>query len=254
MPTKKDNDSFLQPILSVLGLIVSGFSAISPMFAQAQLSKFFIDDRLSLPASMVSIVFGILLSWWVINIKGIFRIPIGIKKERGAGYLQPWKEINNNNVFPVVLIISTILFFAFFAIGHNANFLCAVIQVVVYIIFFTIIIGTFSLLIAQTKNQFQWEQEVANTGSLVYATLERNGAVNSGIRIIQNNQIVDVQELITLGLNPGKYLLIRKLVVETVSQESKCMEVLVSPDYQELISARTIPDDCERGSSNPDRG
>ena len=111
MAARKDDSSFLQPILSVLGLIISSFSAIAPLFAQAQLSKFFIDDRLSLPASIVSVVFGILLSWYLISINGYVSISIGIKKERGAGYPQPWKEINNKNVIPIVLIVSTFLFF-----------------------------------------------------------------------------------------------------------------------------------------------
>lgn len=240
MATGKDDSNFLQPILSVLGLIISSFSAIAPLFAHAQLSKFFIDDKLSLPASIVSVVFGILLSWYLISINGYISISIGIKKERGAGYPQPWKEINNRNVIPIVLIVSTFLFFAFFAISQRTDFIWSVAQVVVYVIFFTLIIGTFSLLIAQTKSRFQWEQQIANTGSLVYETLERNGAVNSGIRIIQNTQVIDTQELIDLKIDPHENLLIRRLTVETVSQKSERMIVFISSDYQQLIATKLI--------------
>lgn len=240
MAARKDDSSFLQPILSVLGLIISSFSAIAPLFAQAQLSKFFIDDRLSLPASIVSVVFGILLSWYLISINGYVSISIGIKKERGAGYPQPWKEINNKNVIPIVLIVSTFLFFTFFAIGQRTDFIWAVVQVVIYVIFFTLIIGTFSLLIAQTKNRFQWEQQIANTGSLVYETLERNGAVNSGIRIIQNTQVIDTQELIDLNIDPRENFLTRRLTVETISQKSEQMVVFMSPDYQQLIATKPM--------------
>ena len=240
MTARKDDSSFLQPILSVLGLIISSFSAIAPLFAQAQLSKFFIDDRLSLPASIVSVVFGILLSWYLISINGYISISIGIKKERGAGYPQPWKEINNKNVIPIVLIVSTFLFFTFFAISQRTDFIWAAAQVVIYVIFFTLIIGTFSLLIAQTKNRFQWEQQIANTGSLVYETLERNGAVNSGIRIIQNTQAIDTQELIDLNIDPRENFLTRRLTVETISQKSEQMVVFMSPDYQQLIATKPM--------------
>lgn len=246
MTERKDDSNFLQPILSVLGLIISGFSAIAPLFAHAQLSKFFINDRLSLPASIVSVVFGILLSWYLISINGYFSISIGIKKERGAGYPQPWKEINNKNVTPIVLIVSTFLFFTFFAISQRTDFIWAVAQVVIYVIFFTLIIGTFSLLIAQTKNRFQWEQRIANTGSLVYETLERNGAVNSGIRIIQNTQVIDTQELIDLNIDPRENFLARRLTVETISQKSEQMVVFMSPDYQQLIA--TKPMDNHKGN------
>ena len=237
MAARKDDSNFLQPILSVLGLIISSFSAIAPLFAHAQLSKFFIDDKLSLPASIVSVVFGILLSWYLISINGYISISIGIKKERGAGYPQPWKEINDKNVTPIVLIVSTFLFFTFFAISQRTDFIWAVAQVVIYVIF---IIGTFSLLIAQTKNRFQWEQRIANTGSLVYETLERNGAVNSGIRIIQNTQVIDTQELIDLNIDPRENFLTRRLTVETISQKSEQMVVFMSPDYQQLIATKPM--------------
>lgn len=240
MTVRKDDSNFLQPILSVLGLIISSFSAIAPLFAHAQLSKFFIDDKLSLPASIVSVVFGILLSWYLISINGYISISIGIKKERGAGYLQPWKEINDKNVTPIVLIVSTFLFFTFFVISQRTDFIWAVAQVVIYVIFFTLIIGTFSLLIAQTKNRFRWEQQIANTGSLVYETLERNGAVNSGIRIIQNTQVIDAQELIDLNIDPRENFLTRRLTVETISQKSEQMVVFMSPDYQQLIATKPM--------------
>ena len=240
MTVRKDDSNFLQPILSVLGLIISSFSAIAPLFAHAQLSKFFIDDKLSLPASIVSVVFGILLSWYLISINGYISISIGIKKERGAGCPQPWKEINDKNVTPIVLIVSTFLFFTFFVISQRTDFIWAVAQVVIYVIFFTLIIGTFSLLIAQTKNRFRWEQQIANTGSLVYETLERNGAVNSGIRIIQNTQVIDAQELIDLNIDPRENFLTRRLTVETISQKSEQMVVFMSPDYQQLIATKPM--------------
>ncbi len=245
MTNRKDDGSFLQPILSVLGLIVSSFSAVTPLFAQAQVSNFFVDAKLSLPASVMSVIFGVLLSWHLINLNGFINIPIGKKKDRGAGYPQPWKEINDRNIIPIVLVVSSLLFFAFFVVGQETMFIWAVAQVVLYILFFTLIIGMFSLLIAQTRNRFQWQQQVANTGSLVYETLERNGTLNSGIRILQNTQPTDTKELINLGINPSEQFLMRRLVVETISQKSEKMIVFMSSDYQRLIMSVPVSESKE---------
>jgi hypothetical protein len=249
MARSQNDNNFLQPIFSLLGLVVSGFSAIAPLFAQSQLARFFVNEQLSLPASLVSIILGILFSWYLINIHGFINIPIGIKKNRGNGYNQPWKEVNERNAVPIIIVVAITLLVTFFVLQQQTGDVWAVAQMAVYVIFFTLVIGTFSMLVAQTKNRFEWEQQIANTGSIVYETLERNGAVKSGIRIVQNTQVTNPDELIEYGIDPSEQLLARRLVIETVKQDRQRMIVYISSDYQRLIT--TVPvDEKESNDAN----
>ncbi len=239
--TSQNSSSFLQPILSVLGLIVSALTAVAPLFAQSQLDSFFLDKTLSLTASVVSIILGVLLSWYLISLNGYINIPIGVRKDRGNGYRQSWRQIDDNNAVPTVIILSIILFVGFFVIGQQEGYYWAIGQVAVYILFFTLIIGTFSYLIAQTKNRYEWKQQVASTGTHVYETLERNGIVKSGIKIIQNTQVTNLEELDSLGISRNEQILMKRLVVETVKQDPHQLIVFMSSDYERLITAVPVP-------------
>ncbi len=245
MAQNQNNGNFLQPIFSTFGLIISLLSAVSPIFAQAQLGKYFLNSDLSLPASIVSVLLGIVLSWHLIARKGYIRIAIGIQKNRGNGYNEAWKYITGDNVITLIVTAMIILFGLFFGLNQLDGYIYAVIQATVYVLFFTFLIAIFSQLLARTKGDYEWEQQIANTGSIVYETLERNGTVTAGIQIRHNTQTQDASELEKAGIDPREHFMVRRLIVETVPQTSQVLRVYMSSDYKRMLAAIPISETAQ---------
>lgn len=242
MASSNSNETnFLQPIFAAFGLIASILSAVAPLFAQSRLDRFFINQALSLPSSIISVILGILLSWQFISANGFINIPVGIKKMRGNGYNEPWKTITDRNMVGLLIPICIAIFIGFFWLETQQGELLGILQAALYILFFTLLIGAFSLLFITTKRSHEWEQQIANTGSIVFETLERNGAVESGIKILHNTNI-DAQQLQKIGIY-NEYGMIKSLIVQTVEQQTKTLQVYLSSDYKRLLSA--LPIDTE---------
>lgn len=228
------DSNFLQPIFSAFGLIASIVSAVAPFFAQSQLQNFFVTPELSLASSIISVILGILLSWYFVSMNAYIDIPVGIKKDRGKGFNEPWKRITERGLVLLVLLVCLVCFATFFLLRMTDSYIYGVAQALVYIVFFVGLIGAFALLFISSKRTHDWQQQAANTGSIVFETLERNGTVKSGIEILHNTT-VSQQELMNVGLG-GEFGAVR-LIVKTVPQDSATFEVYLSPDYSRLLAA-----------------
>jgi hypothetical protein len=237
MARSSEETNFLQPIFSAFGLIASILSAVAPLFAQSRLSRFFVVEELSLPASVISVILGILLSWFFISINGFIHIPIGIKKDRGHGYEEAWKNINDRNFVPIVLVLCLAIFAGFFYFSQEQGFSYGVAQATLYVVFFALLIAAFSLLFIKTKHAHESKQEISNTGNIVFDTLERNGDVRAGVKILHNTQLdFGSQELTDAGLSSSEGI-VKRLIVEIVPQEKMAMRLYMSYDYKKLLAA-----------------
>ena len=239
MARSSSEDNFLQPIFSAFGLIASVLSAVAPLFAQAQLQGFFVAPELSLPSSVVSVILGVLLSWQFVSMNGFIDIPIGIKRNRGRGYDEPWKSIRDRGLITIILILCFVIFMAFFWLKGMDGYVFGLLQAGLYVLFFTLLIGAFSLLFISAKRTHEYQQQAANTGRIVFETLEKNGVVKSGIEILHNSSSVSPDELAQAGL-AGEYN-VKRLVVKTVPQTQAMLTVYTTHDYTRLIAALPVP-------------
>ena len=70
----------------------------------------------------------------------------------------------------------------------------------VYILFFNMLIASFSILLATSKARAEYEAQKQALPLQIVATLEKNGLIDTGIKIIENNQ-VNSDFLQEIGIN-----------------------------------------------------
>ncbi|HUV42367.1 MAG TPA: hypothetical protein VMY36_00455 [Patescibacteria group bacterium] len=227
---KQDND-FLQPVISVLGLAISLIIAILPLFKLEPLIKLFTNKDLAQPVSFLTFILGVAIVWQIIEFHPFVSIPLGNLKDRGRGFPEYWKVLGTNNI--IWLLVFSSFFFGFlflFAQSWSGNF--ALGQAIFYLLFFLSLISIFSILFTQTRQKYMWNERRKNFPQTVFETLERNRLVKPGIEIYENVQL-GAQELQDMGFK--NVFLAKKMTVKTISQEPEVIKFIISSDGEEIL-------------------
>lgn len=241
MNGKSSNNNFFQPIISVFGLGVSLITSILPLFSKEILNNLFINKEISQPISFLSFMLGIAIIWQISEFQPYFQINIGKLKNRGKSFPEYWKSFGPNTIIWILLFSNIIISFIFLFLGIlfkniDANSYLGIIQSLVYLLFFLILITIFSILFAQTKNRFIWQENKENFPVTIFETLEKNRLVKPGIEIYENYTINN-EELKGLGINT--FGIFKKMKIKTTPQKKEDIEFIVSSDGKEIIKVMT---------------
>ncbi len=221
---KIQEDSFFKPVLSTLGLIVSFIAAVTPLFPTTSLRSMFLDNNLAGPASLVSFAFGLITTWTVITFYQYIQINLGTKEV--GGNILPKVTIGPAQIIWISLMVDLILFTLFFTI------VIPVLQAAIYILFFTLLIFVFALLVSITKARYEYLAVKDLQAEIIFRTLEKNRLISPGISIY-SNELTTQREQSDLDIR--HFGLSRKVKLETVIQKKEIIEVILSEDCRELI-------------------
>lgn len=228
----KNNDNFFKPLLSTLGLIISFIVAILPLITKTSLSEYFINKQLAYPASLISAILGIIITWVVIAFYPYIQINLGKNIDRGNGFKQYWKTFGPAQIIWIGILTEIILFVLFFNFPEQSLSFWQIIQATVYIVFFDLLIFIFALLVSNTKAQFEFREQKERFADNVFRTLEKNKLISPGISIYEN-QIVNPDEAKSLDIR--HFGMTRKVRLQTVKQKLESIEIIISDDGTELI-------------------
>jgi len=228
----KNNDNFFKPLLSTLGLIISFIVAILPLLTKTSLSDYFINRGLSYPASLISAILGIIITWLVITFYPFLQINLGKYKVRDNEYKQYWKTLGPAQVIWVGILVEIALFIVFFSVPNPTSSFWQIVQATVYIIFFDLLIFIFALLVSNTKSQFEFREQKERFAENIFRTLEKNKLISPGISIYEN-QLVSPEEVKSLDIR--HFGMTRKVRLQTVVQKLETIEIIISDDGTELI-------------------
>ena len=237
------DDKFLQPVISVLGLGVSIISLLLPLFTKEGFTKLFINQNLSLPISFIAFVLGIVIIWQITELQSYIDISFGPLINKG-GYKAPLIKIGSNGLVWIILICNVVTSYIFISIYLNFHQIVAdgksklltninlvsLMQGYSYLLFFLGLITIFSILLTQTRQKFKWADDQENLIQIITGTLENNGIIQTGIKILENRQLSQT-ELTQYGLFEP---LLRKIIIKTINQEEKTIECVISSDGKQL--------------------
>jgi hypothetical protein len=229
----KNEENFLQPIVSTLGLTISVISTIVPIFSKTIVTQFFIKKELIVLSSFLSFILGIALIWIINSFYRSINFTIGKFKDRGKGFSEPWKRFDTKKVLMIMLIIDIIfgILFMYLSQFKEANFTVGLIQALVYIIFFLFLISIFAILVVNTLQMSKFKEEKKNFPNKIYETLTRNGLLNSGVEIVENRQLTQ-KEIEKYDVQP---FIGRFLKIQTKSQNDNTLKLIISYDGEEIL-------------------
>lgn len=222
--SKNSEESFFKPVLSTLGLILSFIVAISPLLPFNQVSAYFIDQKYAWPASILSLILGLAISWLVFTFYSYLEWTIGSKKV--GEYSQPRWRIGPTRIIWTLIFLIILLFLFFFSISNG------LFQAVSYIAFFSTIIFVFSLLVSITKARYEYIASKDTEAERIFSTLEKNRLISPGIAIYSNEPVTQIERE---RLDIKNFGMLKKIRLETVVQEKEHIEVVLSDDCRELI-------------------
>ena len=175
------------------------------------------------PSSVIAVIFGLVITWNVISSPfiGLSFGPISVWKISISR-----KRLQQNSLIWLALSASLVFFAVFFFVKT------AILQAVIYILFFSFLIFTFALLVSSTKSRIEYEARRDAQADIIFRTLERNKVINPGIAIYAN-EMVSQQEIADLDIR--NFGIFKKVKLETVPQPKEIIEVIMSNDYRELI-------------------
>jgi len=228
----KEQSSFFQQSISLIGLIVSFTAAITPLFNKGPISNFFIDNRVTQPISFLILVVGVAVVWYFTQISTSPTFNIWQKKDKQYGFLTGhYVSITTNGFIKIaisIVVVSGILFIALYDFADPNQHAIGFIQSVSYLIMFLALISLLALLYAQTKAQHMLQDIMERFPLNVLETLNKYKLVNSGIEI-SHNEVLSADDLRNLKLDPNQYMWSKKIKVKTVNQQEKAFTLIV--DY-----------------------
>lgn len=236
---RSDQEDFFQPVLSTLGLISSVIATLIPLFPIEQVKNLFVEKQFIGVVSSSTFLLGFIIVWMVIELKlGYINMPIGFKKERGNGYLEPWYTLTPTQSISLMIFVDVLLLTAYLALSQFTGFIFGIIQALIYIIFFLILIAAFAIIYSLSKMGHEYNDQKLNFQKTVFDTLERNGHISSALEIKEVYQL-NGDDLKRLGV-PGFQPLGKLVIVKTVRQEEKELHCILSSDCKEIIKVTNI--------------
>jgi hypothetical protein len=198
--------------------------AISPLLPFNNVSSYFVEQKYAWPASILSLILGLIISWLVFTFYSYLEWRIGTKKE--GEYSVPRWRIGPTGIIWLFNALIVVLFILFF-VTNNGLF-----QAVMYIVLFSIIIFVFSFLVSMTKARYEYISSKDNEAERIFGTLEKNRLISPGIAIYANEPITQEERQ---SLHIKNFGMLRKIRVETVVQEKEHIEVVLTDDCRQLI-------------------
>lgn len=230
---QKGKNDFLQPIISTLGLGVSVFSSLLPFMSDSFISTLLLDKNYINIASMLAFIIGIIVVWVFVELKPYPQLPLGKMKDRGKGYPEYWKIIKPVGFIGVLVFLCSSLAFIFilFDALEAESKVMALLQAVIYFLFFLGLVSIFGLLFSQTKSKYVFDSERELFPVILLNTLQNYGVVAKdfevvGVRLLTDND-VKKHNLVHFALNYAKFV-----TVKFGGTEKRC---IVSGDGRELI-------------------
>ncbi len=234
---ERNHESFLQPIISFLGLVVSIVSSILPLFSGGPIQQFFIRQDMTVVVSFTSLVFGLLMTWIIFEYyKYPLNVNFGKMIDRGKGYPEPKISISRQSFVLHLFVTDIVLAFLFFylktpAFGDLQSF-WGIVQAFTYIVFFIILMTIFSYLITSTWNRVKTEEDKENLPWTIFSTLERYRLIKPGVEIYED-KVLYSQELAQLGMDSQG--IGRKILLKTIPQKEEVLEVVVSYEGKNVL-------------------
>lgn len=217
-------DSFFKPVLSTLGLIISFIAVLTPLFPLGKIDSYFIDSKIAIPASLISVILGIAISWTVFAFHSYLEWRFGSKKV--DNYTVPRITIGPTKIIWILISTTVILFYLFFIVQDS------LVQAIIYILFFSTVIFIFSYLVSQTKARYAYLSDKDTEAERIFSTLEKNRLISPGIAIFRNEPLTQEERE---KYNIRNFGMLKKVQVETVVQVKEHIEVVMSDDYRELF-------------------
>lgn len=216
------NETYFQNIVSILGLIAAFVAALLPAFSIPEIRSYFINPNSAIPLTIITVVVGVIAAWNIIeNYRQVFiQIP-------RFGKSTPRVFTTRHIVWFLLLII--VASFTVFFVSMEMNW-GAWIQYIAYPIFFSSIFSGFSLLIAESKSKYDERVKRDSLPANILATMEKNGLINTKLKIIENQVIRDFAQINDLGIQ-DRY----EVRIVAVKMENKIVNAVLSEDGTELI-------------------
>lgn len=238
MKTSEQNN-FFQPVISTFGLFTSTVATLLPIFSIDSASGLFINENFIKTVSIATFLIGFIIVWLIIEHQVAYiEIPIGEKKDRGNGWMEPWVTIRTVGFVWILITINVIVLITFLGLSNLENYYVSILQSFLYIIFFLILITCFAILFSSSKQKVSFENNKINFPSVIYDTLERYGHVSNTLEI-SSVSIANQEILISLGIS-GFHPLSKLLVIKTIQQPEKEFRCIVSGDGKELLFVEKI--------------
>lgn len=216
---KDQNNNVLQPTLSSIGLVLSFITAISPIFNNTSITKYFTNSDYVVPASLITVLLGILVAWNILENHKYVNIRLPSTNNQV-------KFLVEKHVIWLLSLLSFISFVIFFALPSVFN---GLLQMVMYILFFNFLIASFSLLLSNNKAKLEYDYMKQTLPIQIVSTLEKNGLIDTEIKILDNNQL-NAADLQSIGINEffGRIVTLEKKDEEPIT-------VILSGDGRELF-------------------
>lgn len=245
----KQQDTFLQPVISVLGLAVSIIATILPLFGQPSISELFIIPTISRPLAFIAFILGVVVVWLIIQFHPYPSVNLLAETDKDGKFLNYKISLEPKHILWIMVIIDTIIGFTFLAISESYKTIdpkellwIGLTQSALYLIFFIVLISIFATLVNMTKQKYEYDYARDNFAQTVFETLVKTRHVQPGIQIFQNQQL-NPQEAISLGVT--NYFMARKMTVKTISQQETKLKFIISSDGKEIIKFTHTPQDVE---------
>lgn len=235
---QQNNDSFLQPVLSSLGLIVSFITAVFPAFnKEGTIAGFFINKDIILPTTLATVIIGVLVTWNIVeNYRFIF-ISLPTRSQ------VPGKVLMGKHIVWFLIALAIVSFVAFFGAASLKSHGVAL-QIISYFLFFLSIISAFAILIANAKEKYENEIRRSSIPIQVLTTMEKNGLVDTKLKIV-HNQVINDFNFITNTLGLQSVYSVRIVVVDM--DRGRKVGAILSEDAKELIQIYN-PEDIQNPS------
>lgn len=226
-----EEENYLQPVSSLLGLMISIGSSLTPIIKNGFVYSLFLNKDLAVPSSALSFVTSFLFIWVSSNYKHI-NLDIGARKDRGRGFYEPQFRINTNSFLVILSIIVLIIGWLFIFLSKFSEFIdLAYLQSLLYILFFTLLSSIFSILFSNARDMSQYREERRNFSLKIQELLERNGLLGKTTEILEN-RLLTPEEGNTFKV---PHFSTKKIVVSSEQREKKVIELLISVDGEEII-------------------
>lgn len=226
------SSSFLEPVISVLGLVISLATAILPLFNLGVITNLFIIPSIALPISFLSFMLGI-AAFWIINQVQFLMPNLSFGPIDSQTGLRKY-NLTNTQTLLLILVFCAIFGFCFFVLKQFTYIdswyvVMGALQGLLYLLFFVFLISLFSLLYKQTNSFYTYQQQRENFSSQITETLERNGILKPRIEILENIQMT-YQEIQQYGISS---IFVAKKV--SIREKGRSSTYIFTIDGKELI-------------------
>lgn len=228
-------DNFFQPAISTLGLLSSIIATILPLFPIQKIQSLFIREEFISITTTVTFLLGFIIIWLLIDSQSYINWSVykWFKKENGL-----WFYLTTSKLVIFFVIVNIFLACYFLWLSNQESYIASIVQSFVYIIFFLLLLSSFSLVYSHSKGMHRYASEKYNFSKNLFDLLERSGHLSNSLEVLERTDLRPA-DLAQRGI-VGFYPLAKKVMIKTTNQPTKELECIVSADLKEIIKITTI--------------